>query len=233
MFFPPCLIHSTDLWSIFIPSSSLSSSSSWTLYHWQSVIVSNVSKMDSFPIDETVGFITSAWEVRIQSKPAKKIFFSIRSRMNVIGRWMYERWFSPVFQNISKCSRSIAIQHLLKIHFLLQMDSLLRVRSHWRLVVVGTLSFVDLNLPIAGDKYNRDKYPAPASGASSDSIWEYLCRSVDNDYTAHPTDCKRYAYCANGKLDREKVNVQYVVGRRITREQTLDGLLLLTKRKKV
>lgn len=33
----------------------------------------------------------------------------------------------------------------------------------------------------------------------SDSIFEYLCRTIDNDYVAHPTDCKRYAYCANGK----------------------------------
>lgn len=158
MFFPSCLIHSTDLWSILTPSSSLASSSSWILYHWQSVIVSNVSKMDSFPIDETVGFITSVWEVRIQSKPAKKIFFSIRSRMNVIGRWMYEHSVSFVFQNISKCSRSIAVQHLLKIHFLLQMDSLLRVRSPWRLSLVGTFVF--------------------CRSQSTDSRWQISCISI-------------------------------------------------------
>ncbi|UJR21789.1 hypothetical protein I4U23_024864 [Adineta vaga] len=39
----------------------------------------------------------------------------------------------------------------------------------------------------------------PASDKSADeSILDYLCQSVANDYIAHPTDCKQYAYCANG-----------------------------------
>lgn len=50
----------------------------------------------------------------------------------------------------------------------------------------------------AGDSFNRGKYPS-TNPLLSDSIFEHLCRSVDNDYIAHPTDCKRYAYCANGK----------------------------------
>ncbi|CAF3628249.1 unnamed protein product [Rotaria sp. Silwood1] len=33
---------------------------------------------------------------------------------------------------------------------------------------------------------------------SHGSIFDYLCQSIDNDYIAHPTDCKQYAYCANG-----------------------------------
>ena len=60
----------------------------------------------------------------------------------------------------------------------------------------------DFKYPIpsssAGDSSNRGKSPS-RHPSISDSIFEYLCRSVDNDYIAHPTDCKRYAYCANGK----------------------------------
>ncbi|UJR27800.1 hypothetical protein I4U23_009070 [Adineta vaga] len=48
-----------------------------------------------------------------------------------------------------------------------------------------------------GDNINRGKNPSRYSG-TSEFIFEYLCRSVDNDFIAHPTDCKRYAYCANG-----------------------------------
>ncbi|CAF1259606.1 unnamed protein product, partial [Adineta steineri] len=33
---------------------------------------------------------------------------------------------------------------------------------------------------------------------ASESIFDDLCRSVDIGYVAHPTDCKQYAYCANG-----------------------------------
>jgi hypothetical protein len=50
----------------------------------------------------------------------------------------------------------------------------------------------------AGDSLNRGKHP-PRYPPVSDSIFENLCQSVDNEYIAHPTDCKRYAYCANGK----------------------------------
>jgi len=31
------------------------------------------------------------------------------------------------------------------------------------------------------------------------SLFDDLCQLIDNDYIAHPTDCKQYAYCANGK----------------------------------
>ncbi|CAF3365201.1 unnamed protein product [Rotaria sp. Silwood1] len=59
----------------------------------------------------------------------------------------------------------------------------------------------DFDYPIpsssAGDSVNRGKYPSNYP-LITDSIFEYLCRSIDNDYVAHPTDCKRYAYCANG-----------------------------------
>ncbi|CAF1286234.1 unnamed protein product [Adineta ricciae] len=51
---------------------------------------------------------------------------------------------------------------------------------------------------VAGDTPNGGQY-SPSYSGISDSMFEYLCRSVDNDYIAHPTDCKRYAYCANGK----------------------------------
>ncbi|CAF3638081.1 unnamed protein product [Adineta steineri] len=33
---------------------------------------------------------------------------------------------------------------------------------------------------------------------ASESLFDDLCRSVDIGYIAHPTDCKQYAYCANG-----------------------------------
>ncbi|CAM4891981.1 unnamed protein product [Rotaria socialis] len=42
-------------------------------------------------------------------------------------------------------------------------------------------------------------YTAPTRETSTHgSIFDYLCQSIDNDYIAHPTDCKQYAYCANG-----------------------------------
>jgi hypothetical protein len=52
--------------------------------------------------------------------------------------------------------------------------------------------------PSAGDSFSRGKFPSRYP-PTSDSILEYLCGTVDNEYVAHPTDCKRYAYCANGK----------------------------------
>ncbi len=70
------------------------------------------------------------------------------------------------------------------------------------LLILSFLFFKDFNYPnpssSAGDSFNRGKYPSRYP-STSESIFEYLCGSVDNDYTAHPTDCKRYAYCANGK----------------------------------
>jgi hypothetical protein len=70
------------------------------------------------------------------------------------------------------------------------------------LLILSVLFFKDFNYPnpssSAGDSFNRGKYPSRYP-STSESIFEYLCGSVDNDYTAHPTDCKRYAYCANGK----------------------------------
>ncbi|CAF3146434.1 unnamed protein product [Rotaria sp. Silwood2] len=46
--------------------------------------------------------------------------------------------------------------------------------------------------------YSPD-YKIPSKNNSSrGSIFDYLCQSVDNDYIAHSTDCKQYAYCANG-----------------------------------
>ncbi|CAF0819246.1 unnamed protein product [Adineta ricciae] len=39
----------------------------------------------------------------------------------------------------------------------------------------------------------------PASDKLPDeTVLDYLCQSVANDYVAHPSDCKQYAYCANG-----------------------------------
>jgi len=61
----------------------------------------------------------------------------------------------------------------------------------------------DFNYPnpssSAGDSLNQGKYPSRYPPISDSSIFENLCQSVDNGYIAHPTDCKRYAYCANGK----------------------------------
>jgi hypothetical protein len=50
----------------------------------------------------------------------------------------------------------------------------------------------------AGDGFLREKLPA-RNPTITDTIFDYLCRSIDNDYVAHPTDCQRYAYCSNGK----------------------------------
>ncbi len=49
-----------------------------------------------------------------------------------------------------------------------------------------------------------DPHIAPKVNSSlHGSIFDALCQSVDNDYIAHPTDCKQYAYCANGKKRRD------------------------------
>lgn len=45
--------------------------------------------------------------------------------------------------------------------------------------------------------------PTKESPTTDGSILDYLCQSVDNDFIAHPTDCKQYAYCANGKNRRD------------------------------
>ena len=87
--------------------------------------------------------------------------------------------------------------------------------GHWYarfpLQPIGTdacLAFCRLDLdyrvtPFANASPSKNKH-SPATG---DSIFDYLCRSVDNDYIAHPTDCKRYAYCANSKRNRSEENI--------------------------
>jgi hypothetical protein len=42
-------------------------------------------------------------------------------------------------------------------------------------------------------------YDLNISVNNNNTFLDDLCQSIDNDYIAHPTDCKRYAYCANGK----------------------------------
>ncbi|CAF1080126.1 unnamed protein product [Adineta steineri] len=49
----------------------------------------------------------------------------------------------------------------------------------------------------AGENIDRPKY-LTRYPEMSDSILEHLCRTIDDGFIAHPTDCKRYAYCANG-----------------------------------
>ena len=61
------------------------------------------------------------------------------------------------------------------------------------------LDYINANPSSAGDSPNKGGKPTSRFPVISDSVFEYLCRSVDSDYVAHPTDCKRYAYCANGK----------------------------------
>ncbi|CAF1104520.1 unnamed protein product [Rotaria sordida] len=46
--------------------------------------------------------------------------------------------------------------------------------------------------------YPSDYKLSSKNNSLHSSIFNYLCQSVDNDYVAHPTDCKQYAYCANG-----------------------------------
>ncbi|CAF1308391.1 unnamed protein product, partial [Adineta steineri] len=49
---------------------------------------------------------------------------------------------------------------------------------------------------------------------ASESIFDDLCRSVDIGYIAHPTDCKQYAYCANGdrvQFEKDCIHIQSTV----------------------
>ncbi len=46
------------------------------------------------------------------------------------------------------------------------------------------------------------------SESNYSSPFDYLCQIIDNDYIAHPNDCKRYAYCANGKM-KDDLKVSY------------------------
>lgn len=71
-------------------------------------------------------------------------------------------------------------------------ETLLIQRSFPCLSVVSAQNF-----SIPGEKHIVSAIP------SSASIFEQLCQSVENDYIAHPTECKRYAYCANGKQVNE------------------------------
>ena len=92
--------------------------------------------------------------------------------------------------------------------------------------------FKDYNHPIpsssAGENSNRGKFPS-RHPLMSDSIFEYLCRSVDNDYTAHPTDCKRYAYCANGKeRDISSVVFFFCSNKRRVDIESIDQLHILS-----
>ena len=81
------------------------------------------------------------------------------------------------------------------------------------------LDYINANPSSAGDSPNKGGKQSSRFPVISDSVFEYLCRSVDNDYVAHPTDCKRYAYCANGKR-RDMFVVQFSSPR--ARERPVD-----------
>lgn len=69
---------------------------------------------------------------------------------------------------------------------------------------LGDIEFYDLFLQV-----NCTSTPPPPgarptqvlqlSESNDSSPFDYLCQLIDNDYVAHPEDCKQYAYCANGK----------------------------------
>lgn len=189
---------------------------------------SNVSKTDSFPIRKTAGSITFVLAQRIQSKPVKKIYFSIQLKMNATGQWTFvEKKTNQKgkIHNVSRfvfsktsLNRSIAVKLLTKIRFHRRCQltfSTLPVRistfliclsEKFKTLVEQWLFFcfsIDYPHPAAvpqsaGENNLPAKVPSRRPSIT-DSVFEYLCRSIDNDYVPHPTDCKRYAYCANGK----------------------------------
>jgi hypothetical protein len=81
----------------------------------------------------------------------------------------------------------------------------------------------------AGDNFNRAKYPSRYPTISDPSAFETLCQSVDNEYIAHPTDCKRYAYCANGKKrDISSVRFFFLSNKRRVDIESIDQMHILS-----
>lgn len=59
--------------------------------------------------------------------------------------------------------------------------------------------FLQVNCTSIPPPGSRPAQVLQLSESNLSSPFDYLCQLIDNDYVAHPTDCKQYAYCANGK----------------------------------
>jgi hypothetical protein len=134
-----------------------------------------------------------------------------------------------LFQFFFSLHRLIVVKHLMKILF--QQPCLHMLFNHL-VRLEYSISFLfcyfifqDSNPSSAGDNSNKGKYPSRYPSIS-DSIFEYLCRSVDNDYIAHPTDCKRYAYCANGK--KRDISSSFIPNKRRVDIESIDQMLILS-----
>lgn len=59
---------------------------------------------------------------------------------------------------------------------------------------------IQVNCTSTSNEYRRpiDGVNILVNDNNNNSSFDYLCQLIDNDYVAHPTDCKQYAYCANG-----------------------------------